>query len=320
MSNPNQELVNQLTEIRDYYKLSGDYWRDRAYTNAIYYIAHLPEKITNISELKQHKIPGVGKKTMEKIAQFIETGEIEKGRELKRKLPKLQEEKRCVSTLTGVYGIGKVKARQLCNDGYTTIEKLRKGVKRDPSILNSVQKKGLKYYEQLQKRLPHSFIKTIEVCMRYALNLKFKGEYKLKIAGSYRRNTPTSGDIDCLITPNSSNITLRNIVKPLFEVGLLVENLGIKKERFTGIGVCGEDYFHLDIEFIPENEWGSALLYFTGSQNFNINMRHTAKTKGYTLNQHGLYKIGRKEKILENPTEKDIFEALNMEYVEPEKR
>ena len=66
---------------------------------------------------------------------------------------------------------------------------------------------------------------------------------------------------------------------------------------------------------MPYESKGSALLYFTGSGNFNKNMRLDAKKMGYLINEYGLYKIQKPEnKLIETKTEKDIFDILKMEY------
>ena len=70
---------------------------------------------------------------------------------------------------------------------------------------------------------------------------------------------------------------------------------------------------------LPEDEWGSGLLWFTGSKTFNIELRYTAKKKGYTLNQHGLFNRDTVERI---PifTEKEILAFLGKNWIPPEKR
>ena len=42
--------------------------------------------------------------------------------------------------------------------------------------------------------------------------------------------------------------------------------------------------------FVPGDEIGAALLYFTGNDIFNRSVRLLARKKGMRLNQHGLYK------------------------------
>lgn len=73
---------------------------------------------------------------------------------------------------------------------------------------------------------------------------------------------------------------------------------------------------------VPYNSLASALLYFTGSGEFNKNMRSYALSKGFTLNEYGLYKLINNTKTFKIKTieEKDIFHTLNLKYVEPNNR
>jgi DNA polymerase/3'-5' exonuclease PolX len=75
----------------------------------------------------------------------------------------------------------------------------------------------------------------------------------------------------------------------------------------------------IDIHKMDYDEWGSGVLYFTGSKEFNITMRNRAISKGYKLSEKGLfYKNG--ERVPNTRTEKEIFEVLDMPYVPPEDR
>jgi len=63
-----------------------------------------------------------------------------------------------------------------------------------------------------------------------------------------------------------------------------------------------------------------ALLYFTGSVDFNRRMRLHALKQGWKLNEYGLF---NKDGIFMNTiarTEKEIFAFLNLPYVEPKNR
>jgi DNA polymerase/3'-5' exonuclease PolX len=95
----------------------------------------------------------------------------------------------------------------------------------------------------------------------------------------------------------------------------------MKDEKFMGIAHCPSGqyfYFHVDIVFLPKEQWGSGLLWFTGSKLFNINMRSKAKKMGYILNQKGLFdKNGEQIPVF---TEKDIMKELKMQWTPPEKR
>ena len=75
----------------------------------------------------------------------------------------------------------------------------------------------------------------------------------------------------------------------------------------------------MDILFTSYNEYPYALMYFTGSKSFNIYMRKLCAEKGLKLNEKTLTK--NKKKITENiKSEGDIFNFLNISYLEPSKR
>ena len=61
----------------------------------------------------------------------------------------------------------------------------------------------------------------------------------------------------------------------------------------------------------------TALVYFTGSKEFNINMRQKAKKMGYILNRYGLYKNNKKIPI---NSEKELFEKLKIKFILPKDR
>jgi DNA polymerase/3'-5' exonuclease PolX len=86
------------------------------------------------------------------------------------------------------------------------------------------------------------------------------------------------------------------------------------------MGFCKYDKFpvrRIDIRFIPFLSWYPALLYFTGSKELNLMMRNKAKKLGYKLNEYGLFK-GSKNIYVES--EEEIFDLLEMKYLEPQER
>ena len=193
-------------------------------------------------------------------------------------------------------------------------------LRKNPNLLTKEQKIGLKYYDDLHTRIPREYIDTFQLMVRYVLAKEVGMEgYELIIAGSYRRKNKTSGDIDILIT--SKKLTLKRIVDILKKWGIITDVISMQKEKFMGIAHCPSGqyfYFHVDIVFLPKEQWGAGLLWFTGSKGFNIQMRSKAKKMGYTLNQHGLFnKNGDQIPVY---TEKEIMKALGMKWVPPEKR
>ena len=150
----------------------------------------------------------------------------------------------------------------------------------------------------------------------------------MEACGSYRRGRESCGDIDVLITKtDGSSIAgiIEKIVIRLEKEAFLKERLGNFRYSHTGsegyMGVCQLDKKHLnrriDIRAYPYDQYGFALLYFTGSGNFNRSMRLFAQKKGYSLSDYGLTPVlkVKGEKVAEFasipcPTEEDVFKAL----------
>lgn len=316
----NEELIGQLSILEIYHKAlytksknPQENFRKMAYHKAINAIKNLDFEITNISQIK--KVKGIGKSILTKIEQFLETGEIKKVSEIKKSFEPSEKEK-AIESFLNIWGVGEIKAEKLWNQGYRSIKDIRK----NPSVLNRQQLIGLKYYEDLLKRIPRIKIIVLQTIIRYILNKYFgKNSYDLKVAGSYRRGKDNSGDIDILITSDKFN--LNDIIALLEKWNIITDTLSVKEEKFMGIAHCPGGLNHavrLDIEFLPKEEFAFGLLYFTGSKDFNREIRQYAKKLGYTLNQHGLFKKDGSN-ILAN-TEEEIFDKLNLEYVSPKKR
>ena len=88
------------------------------------------------------------------------------------------------------------------------------------------------------------------------------------------------------------------------------------------MGICKipqfEQYMRIDIRLVTPQQYPYAILYFTGSKNTNTYMRNTAIKLGFKLNEYGLF--DKYNNLIELKTEKDIFECLNIPYLEPQNR
>jgi DNA polymerase beta len=313
----NQSIIDNLEILERYYsnewkmyRQPKDNFRRLAYSKAIHTIRELKYKITDISQVK--KLNGIGKSIFEKIREFLNNGFIKKVEELDI-LPK----DKIIDSFLKIWGVGPVKAAVLYEKGYRSIE----SVVKDPNILNRQQIIGLKYYEDLQKKIPRVAITAMKKIIRYILDKEFsRGTYMLKVAGSYRRCRDHSNDIDILLS--SKTFCLKEIVYVLQKYDIITDILSMQNEKFMGIArypIKGEPYLRLDIEFLPEEEIPFGLLYFTGSKDFNKEIRLHAKKLGYTLNQHGL-KCNKTGKQIIARNEEEIFKILGIEYLEPKDR
>lgn len=312
----NYDIIYQLKILQDYYKKEGDKFRQRAYTTAIYSIKNLPYEIESINDFKKSKIKGIGKSIADKIIEFLTTGQIKKVQEIESKiLIKKDSKTDIIDSFLKIWGVGSVKANELYNKGYRSIA----DIKLDPKLLTKSQRIGLKYYEELQNKINREYITIFSVMLKTIIKKYLSPNFKMDIAGSYRRGMKESNDVDCLISSNKFN--LKQLVDTLQKYNIVSDILSIKNEKFMGIAHCPSDnnfYFRFDIEFVPKEEYASALLYFTGSQNFNIMMRQDAKKQGFLLNQHGLF--NNKGVLIPTKTEKDIFDILGLNYISPEMR
>lgn len=314
----NKELLNNLKILQDYYKKVGDNWRVLAYTKAITAISAYPEEIT--SRAQAMKIKGVGKGIADKIQEFLKFGKIEKVEDAKKEMGEIDKKRttkeQIIDSFKKIWGVGPVKAEELFNKGMRSISDIHK---KGEKFLTANQIVGLKYYDDLLEPIPREYIRIFDGVLNYVLNETYgKSSYKLEIAGSYRRGKETSGDIDCLITSNK--LTLKDIIATLSSWNIVTDVLSMRDEKFMGIAHCPSGsgtYIRLDIEFVEKDEWWPALVYFTGSKGFNIIMRGEAKRLGFKLDQHGLFKSGKKIPIR---SEADLFEKLNMNYLRPSQR
>lgn len=312
----NKGIIDNLELLSKYYKKTGDQWRHAAYQKAVGSIKRLNYEITDAKQAR--KLPGVGKAIGDKIHEYLQTGKIRKVEEVRASLAKethKNEKESTIDSFKAIWGVGPAKASELWLAGFRSLKELRK----DPSLLTGQQKIGLKYYQELLKPLPRKYIDIMNVAIRYVLNKEFgKNSYQFEVAGSYRRGATSSGDMD--VVASSPRFNLKDMVRALEKWGIITDTLSMKGEKFMGIAQCPNGdwwHFRLDIEFVPEDEFGATLLYFVGPKGLNISMRGAAKKQGMILNQHGLFKGNTRIPAF---TEKELFEALGMEYIPPTRR
>ena len=105
--------------------------------------------------------------------------------------------------------------------------------------------------------------------------------------------------------------------------GYLIEELAYGEKKYNGIGRMGRNGIarRVDIMFTKPSEYPFAILYFTGSGEFNQMMRKLANQQGITINEYNIEHLDSgKEVDHVFKEEKDIFDYLGMGYVEPWQR
>jgi DNA polymerase lambda len=324
--NVNEHITSELEKVLKIHKTNNDKFRILAYQKAIRLIKAMKEKITSIDQIKDSNF--IGKSIREKIGEILSQGEIN----LNRKTLKSDKKTESLNELMQVYGIGEVFAKKLYEKGITSLKELRK----HQNLLNSKQVIGLKYCEELNQKIPRKESLEISNIIKDTLAKTIpKKSLEVQICGSYRREKAETGDIDLLITRKDEGDIEgigEKLIKELIDNGLIKETLGQShagEPRFHFMGICqikSSVHRRIDIKIYKKENYPFALLYFTGSANFNRLMREYAKKKGYLLNDYCLEIVGKGKNDKNNKTikcsnEEDIFKALGMEkYVEPKDR
>ena len=317
MSDKKTQIINFLIALRQKSIAESEPFKARAYTKAIKEIERLPA-VHSIADVKD--LPGVGAKIAAKVAEVLDTGHLLEAEEAKE-----DYSLEAYNALQEVHGIGPAKARDLITKhGIKTIDALHSAAATNVELLTHAQTVGLKFLDDLKKRIPRAEMEKHEAYVRRQL----PKEFEMVVVGSYRRGLPTSGDFDVMITSRSLTELVAASHFQQF-IDLLVDEGYIRGEFARGehkfMGVCRlprhQTHRHVDLLLCKPEEYWYTILYFTGSDVFNVSMRRHALSKGYSLSEHGLKRV--RDGVSVPPamnSEKDIFDFLGLTYVEPTSR
>ena len=318
--NKNKHLTDEFEKILDFHTNEGNKFEALAYRKVIGILKKYKEEINDPNKIP--KIKGIGPKITEKIKEILITGKCRKSDNVSNDI-----KNKCIKELTTVHGIGIKQANEFYAQGIKGINDLKNIYDNLPSTIQ----KGLKYYDDIQIKIPREEItelfKIIEEELYKILEKKF---LKAEVVGSYRRGKKLCGDMDVIITRiDDGKISgiLHTLVDKLTERKIIIDyltmsdNNDINCQIFMGICKLNENslYRRLDIKVYEKSFYPFAILYFTGSAYFNRSLRLFAKKKGYHLSDKELSNRFTGVKILCN-SEEDIFKALDLKYQTPEER
>jgi NAD-dependent DNA ligase len=307
----NEKLAKLMSTLADIMMRTGEPMKARAYKKAEETILSTQTEIKEANDLKGK--PGIGDTILKKIAEYLETGTLQLI-EREKSNPEL--------ILTDVYGIGPQKAKELVKKGITTIEQLRE---QQNEVLNDVQRKGLKFYEDILKRIPRKEIDEYNKVFKKTFKQVGDKKSHYEIVGSYRRGLTSSGDIDVIITSGSPSV-FENFLDSLISQNIIVEVLSRGKNKCLVVSKIpnSDTYRRTDFLYSTMEEYPFSILYFTGSKGFNAVMRGHALKRGYSLNEHGFSTMekGVKGQIIDHKftDEKSIFDFLELQYKTPIER
>ena len=324
----NLEISTIFRDIAKILEIKGDNpFRIRAYERAAQNIEGLTEDIEGyIKEDRLTEIPGIGKDISEKIKEIVKTGKLKALADLKKTIPgglldllnipsvgpktaKLLYEKLKIKNISDLEGvIRKNKLGGIFGIKEKTIENISKGIE--------LLKRGRERMTLAQAVLvADEFVNTLK---------KLPTVKKISTAGSLRRQKETVRDIDILVISHKPKKVMQAFTSSPSVRDVLAEGQ-------TKASVRTKEDIQVDCRVVEQKSFGAALLYFTGSKNFNIKLRQLAIKKGLKINEYGVFsatKRGgfaknygeRKNKFVAGKTEEEIFKLLGMPYIEPELR
>lgn len=302
------DMVNKNKKMENMYRLSS-------INKVIKILENFKDKITSSSQLKN--IKNVGKKSLERIDEILKNKKLKEIYIDNNKFKYLS----IIDKLDDVIGIGRKKAFDYFkNHNVKSIDDLKK------LDLPDNIKKGLKYFDKIVSSIDRSEIdEMVNILSNATINID-SGLFGM-ICGSYRREQLKSSDIDFVITHKnikskddlSKYNYLEKLVKYLKKKKIIIDSLTSDDVTTKYMGIL-DGYRRIDIRCVPYNSFYSAILYFTGSKDFNRKMRMIANELGYTLSEYGLFDNTKSNKPFVINSEKDIFDLLNMSYVKPSLR
>ncbi|OIP75365.1 MAG: DNA polymerase III, partial [Parcubacteria group bacterium CG2_30_36_21] len=337
----NQDIAKIFHEIADYLEMEGVQFKPYAYQKAAFSLENLEKDIEEVYKKGREKaieeIPGVGKSIAQKIIEYLKTGKIKYYLDYKKKYPVNIEE------LTSVEGLGPKMVRDLY--GILKIKNLkdlekaaREGKIRNLPNFGEKTEKNILQGIRFLKRTKGRFLlgDILPQVRKIEDNLKsLKEVEKINVCGSVRRMKETIGDVDFLVSVKESKkpafakasagkimdffCSQPDIIK-IWGKGSTKSSIRLKdvvdELRSSSLNPSGF-VFDVDLRVVPKKSYGSALQYFTGSKEHNILLRKIAISKGFKLNEYGLF---RGSKMIAGKTEEEIYRALGMDCPPPELR
>ena len=180
------------------------------------------------------------------------------------------------------------------------------GKKKESNLLQAIE-----FYKTSQERFLLGEILPIAKIIKSILE-KSKFVINLEFAGSIRRRKETVGDIDLLVVSKQPLEVMEVFTK-------LPERKQILSSGEMKSTIILNNNIQVDLTIIDESSYGSALQYFTGSKEHNIQLRELAKKSNMKLNEFGLFNLLDDKKIA-GAKETEIYEKLGLSYIPPELR
>jgi DNA polymerase (family 10) len=320
----NVDIAARLEEFADLLEARDVAYKPRAYRRAAENVRDYPDSVAALAREGPGAVAdveGVGDAISSKIVEYVETGEIGELEDLRAELPVEMD------ALTSVEGVGPKTVGALYEAlGVRTLEDLESaaraeqirevegfGAKTEANILA-----GIEFARQAHERALLSEGRPRGEAVRAYL-ADLDGVVECELAGSIRRWRPTVGDVDVLVATDDDEAVV-DAFTAWSEADAVIE-AGTNKASLRADGV------RVDLRAVTPGEFGSALQYFTGSKDHNVELRNRAIDRDLKMNEYGVFDVAdvtdddqRAGERLAGETESGMYEALGLPWIPPELR
>ena len=322
----NADLARIFHEIGDSLELQGELvFKTVAYHRAADAIGRSPVDLVSAYRAgKAPRIPGVGKAISDKLEELATTGQLRFLDRLRAEIPA------SLVALLEIPGLGPKTVRQLHQDlGIATLDDLRKAAESGTlrtvrGISARTEAQVLEGLARLAARPPRRMLlsQADEILTAVTTTLAAaSGVKSIEVAGSFRRQRETIGDLD-LLAETTDPPTL---IEAFTSMGLVDHVVNVGSVR-AAIGLFRGP--QVDLMAMPPGSAGTYRIHFTGSKEHNVRLRAMARDQGWSLSEKGFQRIGEDGEPLTGPdaelrtfaTETEAYAFLGLPFIEPELR
>ncbi len=321
----NKKIARILRETAQLQEIDGAIiGRYRSYEKAAELIGGLPESIEQLVKdpEKLKELPGIGERLAEHLQEIVETGDYALRKKLLKKYPET------LLDLLELQSLGPKKVALLWKTfkaaTVADVEKLAKAGKlRDLAGFGEKSEQNiLKAVEVFKKSSGRFHLHTAEsAALALVAHIEKAGKAvdSVSPAGSLRRGKETVGDLDLLVTladGYTSPKQVEVVAKHILEYPEIEQELAHGENK---VSFRLKDGMQVDVRLLEKENFGAALMYFTGSKEHNVALRGRANEMGYTLSEYALATL-KGEKPVAGRTEEEIYAKLKLDFIPPELR
>ncbi len=314
---PNEALARIFYEMADLLELEGARFKPEAYRRAARTLEQFPQEVKELKDPKElEKLPGIGEALQAKIEEFRRTGQVAYLARLRGQWPPGLLE------IMRLEGIGPKTTRRFYQDlGISDLAGLGRaletgrlaglpGFKERKLELLRASLREARGVTARKSRLPLPEAQRIADGLIQSLRDTGAPLDRLVYAGSLRRRREDVGDLDLLATSRDPAAVMRAF-------RTLPGVREVKLSGTTKTTVVLERGLQVDLRVVPDDSFGAAWQYFTGSKDHNVHLRALAQQRGLKINEYGL---SEGDRLTPAPTEEGLYRAVGLAYMPPEVR